>query len=215
MIRRTTAGITLLLTLIATSAFSTDGGERSSRRQSCLTLSTNLLSPFSGIQLAASPNEQLAGIVYSVAMGISSNFEYGLSINVGYFVTSKDYLQTRVSTGSADPTWWISQVHLGYQRYLGETDFYLGTMAKCWDRCNRLTGVHYFDLVPYLTAGWTPGLGRSLFLDLRLSQTVATYSFSSLDGSKGKAGWLFSHVPTLMPYHPCVSLDLGYRFPVH
>jgi len=176
-------------------------------------ISTNVIAPFSAINPKADNfDSQFNALLYKTITGISTNFEIGFNLNFGYKFVKEQLFEVRLSTGYADPVYYLNQIHFGYFFNYKNTDWYFGPSIKLWDVGNTFTTIHFYHIIPYVSAGYMFQLKSYFFLDLRLSQSLAIFSWSSLSNSKPNTELFFSHIPTLIDFHPCISLSFGYNF---
>lgn len=146
-----------------------------------------------------------------------SGLEYGFSLTGGYFTGPKHMLETRFAAGNIHQISRVVQLHAGLNYFLfthsgkWSDDFYIGGFIKFWDYYNRLTKIHFYNIAPYLTFGYVFDLNRVL-VDVRMNQTVAVYSWSSLIHSSAGMDWFFSPWPEFLPIMPSLTVSLAWRF---
>ncbi|MBN1543785.1 hypothetical protein JW992_16700 [candidate division KSB1 bacterium] len=142
-----------------------------------------------------------------------SGLEAGFSVVGGYAVTPSQILETRVAIGNIHQVARVSQVHLGghyfpLQNSARFNSFYVGGYVKFWDYTNRLTKVHFYNLSPYAAIGYRIEF-KPLLLDLRLNQTIAVHSWSSLEHSSAGTAWFFSPWPEFLAVMPSLTLTVA------
>lgn len=216
--------ILLFLFIASNNIFATEGNVSDALIDSGFYLSTNIIAPFSSINFSDNLDSLYSYTVYKITMGIISNFEYGLSLNFGVIPTKSHLIESRFSTGAIDETFYSTQFHIGYsysfmnffkQRNNKDTlamGLYAGIFVKFLDIYNKLTNVHFGHIVPYITIGYQFDVIENVFIDIRAVQSFAIISFSNLDHSNSGTDFFFSHIPEMVDYHPCISIDIGYRF---
>lgn len=142
-----------------------------------------------------------------------SGVEYGLAVFGGCLISPRWAAETRLSLGNVNKLAFVGQLHAGGYYFLpsGRHDFYAGGFLKFWDYYNRLTEIHFLNLAPYAVIGYQYNWPR-FFVDIRLNQTIAIFSASTLEHSSPGASWFFSPWPGFMPIMPALSFGIGYRF---
>jgi len=175
--------------------------------------STNTVSPLAAINPATDDfNSSFSSTIYKMITGIASNYEIGFNLNFGYRFNATHGMETRFSTGNADPIYYLTQIHLGYLYTIKNTKWYFGSSLKYWNLNNTLTKVHLHLFITYFSVGYKRPMFEKFFFDFRISQTVTINSFSSLPHSSSNGGFLFSHNPTLIGFCPNASISIGYSF---
>lgn len=146
-----------------------------------------------------------------------SGLEYGISAVGGYFLSPKQILETRVSVGNIHQISRVGQLHLGsnYLMFKNHSNwyrnFYFGGFFKLWDYYNRLTKIHFYNIAPYVAAGYMFEI-KPFLLDVRLNQSVAIYSWSSLEHSSAGSDWFLSPWPEFLPVMPSLSISICWLF---
>lgn len=148
---------------------------------------------------------------------IAAGNEYGANVVGGYFFRPNQNIEGRLSLSNIHQVAFVGQFHLGTNYYFqksklskDEMGWYIGGYAKYWDFYNRQTDIHFHNISPYISAGYTFAAKR-LLLDLRINQTLAVYSWSSLEHTKGNAAWMFSPWPEFIPVIPTITLTISYK----
>jgi hypothetical protein len=143
--------------------------------------------------------------------------EYGTNLVGTYFFSPNQSIEGRLSLSNVHQVAFVGQFHLGSNYYLqknkiskGKKGWYVGAYAKYWDFYNQLTNIHFHNISPYLSLGYTKAMDRFLF-DFRLNQTLAVYSWSSLEHTRGNADWMLSPWPEFIPVLPTFTFTVSYR----
>jgi len=145
-----------------------------------------------------------------------TGLEYGFSLIGGYFITPKQTLEARVSIGNIHQISRVGQLHLGTNYFIFRNstkwyrNFYSGGFFKFWDYHNRLTEIHFYNIAPYITIGKIFEI-NPIILDIRINQTVAIYSWSSLEHSSSGTDWFFSPWPKFIPVMPSLTFSITYK----
>jgi hypothetical protein len=171
-------------------------------------LSTNVLTPVSGLNLK-SP-------IANVLTPIFSNMEYGFTINAGIL---KNYynLETRLTIGQSNPYNFVPQIQFGYNYFLiakiksNENGFYIGGFLRYWDYINRYNSSNLQNITTNFTLGYMWKKSNIIF-DLRLNQPITIFSFSNIEHTKPKFELNLSSMPYFLPIMPALSLNIGYKF---
>lgn len=149
---------------------------------------------------------------------IAAGNEYGANLAAGYFFRPNRTIEGRLSLSNIHQVAFVGQFHLGTNYFLqknkvseGKKGWYFGGYVKYWDFYNRLTHIHFHNISPYLSLGYTKVKKRFLF-DFRLNQTLAVYSWSSLEYSRAAADWMFSPWPEFIPVMPTITCTISYKF---
>jgi hypothetical protein len=90
---------------------------------------------------------------------------------------------------------------------------YIGAFAKYMDLYNYYTTTHYMSIIPYITLGYWLELGR-IFIDIRVNQTLAALSWSTLNHSQAAFSYFFSPLPSFLLVVPYVSFHIGFSLGV-
>ena len=147
---------------------------------------------------------------------VASGLEYGISITGGYYPKCNSALEARLSFGNIHKVALTWQLHTGGNYFMFRTSdivssgLYVGGFIKFWDYYNKLSEVHFMNIAPYLTAGYLLEFKR-LLMDLRLNQTVAVLSWSTLEHTSPGADWFLSPWPSYLPVIPTFTFTLGFR----
>jgi hypothetical protein len=148
---------------------------------------------------------------------IATGNEYGANVVGGFFFRPNQNIEGRLSLSNIHQVAFVGQFHLGTNYYFhkgkinnSKMGWYIGGFAKYWDFYNRQTDIHFHNISPYIGAGYTFSAKRFL-VDLRINQTLAVYSWSSLAHTKGNAAWMFSPWPEFIPVIPTISLTISYK----
>lgn len=148
---------------------------------------------------------------------IAAGNEYGTNLVVTYFFSPNQSIEGRLSLSNVHQLAFVGQFHLGSNYFFqknkiskGKKGWYLGAYAKYWDFYNQLTQIHFHNISPYLSLGYMRTMNRFLF-DIRLNQTVAVYSWSSLDHTRANTDWMLSPWPEFIPVLPTITFTVSYR----
>lgn len=143
--------------------------------------------------------------------------EYGTNLVGTYFFRPNQSIEGRLSLSNVHQAAFVGQYHLGSNYYFqkhkiskGKKGWYLGANVKYWDFYNKLTHIHFQNINPYFSLGYTKTMNRFLF-DFRINQTVAVYSWSSLEYTTGNADWMLSPWPEFIPVLPTITFTVSYR----
>lgn len=144
--------------------------------------------------------------------------EYGFNVVGGYNFSSVWRTEARLSLGNIHQVAFVGQLHFGANCHFifkheesKNQGLYSGMFLKYWDYYNRLTTVHFHNISPYLTAGYLWNRNRFMF-DIRVNQTVAVHSWTSLEDTKSGTDWFFSPWPEFIQVLPTFSFTIGYKF---
>jgi len=195
-------GLVILVAALSIQAFGDDANEAAGPRPfvsvNVLALAAGWESPFS-----------------SLIVPLVSNLETGLSVSAGVHLRQGHSLEGRVSIGPANLAYTSFQLHAGY-RFLvldyfdvTETGLYAGAFFRYVRMANRHNDISYSHVMPYAVIGYELSLGR-VFIDLRLSQSVASLSWSNQQHTTANMGWSFSLWNSLSPVLPSFSINLGH-----
>ena len=149
---------------------------------------------------------------------IAAGSEYGANLSGGYFFRPNQSVEGRLSLSNIHQVAFVGQFHLGTNYFLqknkvseGKKGWYVGVYAKYWDLYNRLTQVHFHSISPYLSLGFMKAKSRFLF-DFRLNQTLAVYSWSSLEYTRAGIDWMLSPWPEFIRVLPTLTCTVSYKF---
>ena len=168
-------------------------------------LGINPIAPFTGIR---------SGFT-SEHLPMFTNMETGISVFGGKIWGDTYNVETRLSYGSPKARFWLFQVHSGFQ-------FCFPSHYKQWNPYAglffRLYSLRNIDQQPdYVNTGFYASIGNRFnwspfFIDCRLQQYLAGWSWSSQRGAKavfdfepGIYGWKSAYVPML-------SVGAGFYF---
>jgi hypothetical protein len=146
-----------------------------------------------------------------------SGLEYGFSLVCGTHFRYDHALEYRMAVGNIHQISRVTQFHLGTNYFMLKKlrswprHFYIGAFMKFWDYHNRMTKVHFYNVSPYVVFGYTFDMKRIL-LDIRLNQTIAVHSWSSLEHSAPASDWFFSPWPEFFKVMPSLSFTVAYAF---
>lgn len=149
---------------------------------------------------------------------IAAGNEYGANLAGGYFFRPNQSVEGRLSLSNIHQVAFVGQFHLGTNYFLqknkimnGKKGWYFSVYAKYWDFYNRLTNIHFHNISPYLSLGYTKAKKRFLF-DFRLNQTLAVYSWTSLQHTQASADWMLSPWPEFIRVLPTLTFTVSYKF---
>ena len=164
---------------------------------------------------------------YMAALQLEDNFkryipevtglEYGFSLIGGYYVKPKLALEARFSIGVIHQVSRVGQFHFGTNYYMLRPsekwyrNIYSGCFLKFWDYYNKLTKIHFYNVAPYIAIGNMFEI-NPIILDIRINQTIAIYSWSSLEHSSPGIDWFFSPWPKFLPVMPSLTFSIDYKF---
>jgi hypothetical protein len=165
---------------------------------------TNLFSPLPG--MLPTPGNSLFSLL--------SNLECGLGLSGGMVVKECHALELRCAFGpnSREEAIFHSQAYYNFfpmQRFhLRMKGLYCGCGLRYWDLYNDLTDVHRNNVAGQADLGYRFKVWNPLYLDLRLSEIVAVYSWLSADHTVGGWATLFDRS---LPRIPLLSVDVGVK----
>jgi len=171
-------------------------------------VSTNILSPLSGLNKNSSPANAL--------LPVFSNMEYGLTLSGGYF-KSFHFVETRLTLGKSNEYNIIPQIQLNYNFLISDyfkkngNGFYVGGSLRYWDYINTYTSTQNHNLAPGVNIGYVWKKKHFLF-DIRMNQNFAILSASNIENTKPAFEFSLSPMPGLSPVLPFFSFNLGYKF---
>jgi hypothetical protein len=164
----------------------------------------NLLSPFPAFLPV--PGNTLFSVL--------SNLECGLGLSGGMIMKNVHAMELRLSLGPNSRTETIFNAQVYYNFYpmrsfqLRMKGLYVGTGLRYWDLFNGLTEVHRNNVAGEIDLGYRFGLKGSFYIDVRVSEIAAVYSWLSAEHTDG--GWATLANPSL-PKSPLFSIDVGIR----
>jgi len=185
---------TLLLALLvlASPSFAQDGWY----------VTTNPMAALAGVEVGSVEAKALIPLL--------TNLEYGTNANIG-LIKGRHLFESRLGLGMSNPYTMIPQLQLGYGNFfLGTRGYYGGAFLRYWDYINTYTSVHTQSCAASLALGHMWKQGRFI-ADLRLNQSLAVYSWSSLEYSRPAANVVLSPMPELLPVLPFLSFSVGWR----
>ena len=143
--------------------------------------------------------------------------EYGFNAVGGYALSLRWQTEMRLSLGDVHQAAFVRQIHWGLNYHMlfredksKNKGLYAGMFLKYWDYFNKLNHVHFHNVAPYFTTGYRWDANRWLF-DLRLNQTFAVHSWTSLEDTKSGTGWFLSPWPEFIRVLPTLSFTVGYK----
>jgi len=149
---------------------------------------------------------------------IVNGYEYGFNIVAGHSISEPIQTEGRLSLGRANRAIFIGQFDVGVNYFLRNSlkdnnnkGLYSGVFLKYWDYYNQLTSIHFHNISPYITLGYRWNKNRWLF-DLRVKQTIAVHSWTSLEHTKSGTAWFFSPYPELIRVLPVLNFTIGFKF---
>lgn len=163
------------------------------------------------------PVAQIPGYYTKIVVPFFTNFEYGLSVTAGYLLTPSESVDAKIVAGSCDQISFTPQLHAGYSFYLLDQlnltnkGLYIGADLRFWDQWNTMTGVHYFDLLPFARLGYFLEIKRFI-VDLRIDQWLGVFSWTTEGHTAPTLTLGLSPFPEITPVLPLLSLNLGWKF---
>jgi hypothetical protein len=149
---------------------------------------------------------------------IAAGNEYGANLAGGYFFRPHQSIEGRLSLSNVHQVAFVGQFHVGTNYFLqknkiekGMKGWYVGGYVRYWDFFNKQTGIHFHSISPYLSLGYMKAKNRFLF-DFRLNQTLAAYSWSSLEYTRAGADWMLSPWPEFIRVLPTLTCTISYTF---
>lgn len=149
---------------------------------------------------------------------VVNGYEYGFNIVAGRSFSEHLQAEGRLSLGNANRAIFVGQFAAGINYFLlnslkdnNNKGLYGGVFLKYWDYYNQLTSIHFHNISPYATVGYRWNKERWLF-DLRIKQTIAVHSWTSLENTKSGTAWFFSPYPELIRVLPVLNFTIGYQF---
>jgi len=165
-------------------------------------LSTNPLAALAGIEVGSAEAKAL--------IPLFTNLEYGGTANIGR-LSDSHLIEGRLALGMSNPYAVIPQLQLGYGNFIFKPrGYYAGAFLRYWDYINVYTDVHTQSCAASLVLGHMWKEGRFI-ADLRLNQSLAVYSWSSVEFATPTANFVFSPLPGLSPVLPFLSFSVGWR----
>jgi len=171
-------------------------------------LTTNILSPYSGMNKS--------NAVANALVPIFSNLEYGFTLSGGYF---KDYhfMESRITLGKSNDYNFIPQIQFGYYFLIidyykkNKNGFYIGPNIRYWDYINIDTKTQRHNISPSINLGYIWKKNR-LITDIRLHQNFAIFTKTTIANAKSGFDFALSPMPELSPVLPFISINIGYKF---
>ena len=119
---------------------------------------------FIGINPIA-PFTSLPNQFANLYLPLFSNLETGISINAGKKF-KKSFIESRFSYGNPNKLNELSQIHLGYCRFINRKDkntgLYIGGFTKYYHLNNIKKEIQHSSIIPYLCVGYR--IERNFFL---------------------------------------------------
>ena len=172
-------------------------------------LSTNLISPISGMNLKST--------MANVLLPLVSNLEYGFTLNGGYYKNSHN-LELRLTAGRSNPYNFIPQIQFGYNFFIidyfkdNQNGFYVGSFYRWWDYHNKTTNTDLHNMSLNFTTGYVWKKNK-IITDFRLNMPLLLYSSSAVDNYNSSAFEInTSPMPEFLPVLPFLSVNVGYEF---
>ncbi len=171
-------------------------------------LTTNILSPFAGMNKSSA--------VANALLPIFSNLEYGFTLSGGYF---KDYhfIESRLTLGKSNDYNFIPQIQFGYNFLIidyfkkNQNGFYIGANIRYWDYINKDTKTQRHNISPNINLGYI-WKKKQLIVDIRLHQNFAIFTKTNIANTKSGFDFTLSPMPELSPVLPFISINIGYKF---
>lgn len=171
-------------------------------------LTTNLLSPFSGI------NKNNA--IQNALLPVFSNLEYGITLSGGYF-KNYHFIESRITLGKSNSYNIIPQFQLSYNFFIldyfkkNPNGFYLGVNIRYWDYINKYTKTQRHNISPNINLGYI-WKKKCFIFDIRLHQNIAIFTKTNISNTKPSFDFTLSPMPELSKVLPFVSINIGYVF---
>jgi len=151
---------------------------------------------------------------------IASGVEYGIEGNLTWFPESRHAWELRMARGHIHPISTVAQIHAGRlvfpwsDQLNWKRGLYGAVFAKAWSYRNTATEVRFNHAAPYLAAGYFKS-GKRFSFDLRINQTLAIVSWSSLAHTQPGSALFLSPWPAFLPVIPTVTLSVGVPLSPH
>jgi len=171
-------------------------------------LTTNILSPFSGMNKSSATLNAL--------LPVFSNIEYGFTLSGGYF-KNYHFVESRLTLGKSNDYNFIPQIQFGYNFLVidyfkkNQNGFYIGANIRYWDYINKYTKTQRHNISPSIDLGYIWKKNRFI-VDVRLNQNFAIFTKTNIENAKSGFDFSFSPMPELSPVLPFFSINLGYKF---
>lgn len=171
-------------------------------------LTTNVLSPFSGL------NKNSATL--NALLPVFSNLEYGFTLSGGYF-KNYHFVESRLTIGKSNAYNLIPQIQFAYNFLIvdyfkkNENGFYVGANIRYWDYINKYTKSQRHTISPSIDLGYI-WKKKHFIVDVRLHQNFAIFTKTTLAHTKSAFDFSLSPMPELSPVLPFISINLGYKF---
>jgi hypothetical protein len=168
---------------------------------------------FAGCNLL-SPVPALLPVPGSTLFSVLSNLECGFGVSGGTMINRCHAVELRLALGPNSRSETIFNTQIYYNFFLMRRlnmrmkGLYLGGGMRYWDLYNGLTKVHRNNMAGQIDLGYRFRVYRPLYVDLRMSEIVAMYSWLSAEHTLG--GWA-TLASSSLPKSPLVSIDLGIR----
>lgn len=171
-------------------------------------LTTNILSPFSGM------NKNSATL--NALLPVFSDLEYGFTLSGGYF-KNYHFIESRLTLGKSNDYNFIPQIQFGYNFLIidyfkrNQNGFYMGANIRYWDFINKYTKTQRHNISPGIDLGYIWKKNRFI-VDVRLHQYFAIFTKTNIENTKSGFDFSLSPMPELSPVLPFISINLGYKF---
>ncbi len=171
-------------------------------------LTTNVLSPFSGMNKSSATLNAL--------LPVFSNLEYGFTLSGGYF-KNYHFIESRLTLGKSNAYNFIPQIQFGYNFLIvdyfkkNQNGFYIGANIRYWDYINKYTKTQRHNISPSIDLGYIWKKKRFI-VDVRLHQNFAIFTKTNIAHTKSAIDFTLSPMPELSPVLPFISINLGYKF---
>jgi hypothetical protein len=170
-------------------------------------LTTNILSPFSGMNKSSATLNAL--------LPLFSNLEYGFTLSGGYF-KNFHFVESRITLGKSNDYNFIPQIQIVYNFLLidylknNQNGFYVGVNIRYWDYINKYTKSQRHSISPSIDMGYLWKRKRFI-VDVRLNQNFAIFTKTNIAHAKSAIEFSLSPMPELSTILPFISINLGYK----
>jgi hypothetical protein len=169
---------------------------------------------FAGCNLL-SPIPSFLPVPGNTLFSVLANLECGLGLSGGRELNRCHALELRLALGPNSRSETIVNAQLYYNFFLMRRlnlpmkGLYCGGGVRYWDLYNDLTGVHRNNIAGQVDMGYRFGIFGPAYIDVRLSEITAVYSWLSAEHTVG--GWA-TLADRSLPKSPLASIDLGVKF---